>query len=69
MLGGILVLLLAWGAAWILKLTMVSWLLGLVFTYGAFAAATVLGSVPLLALLLLFQRQIVAGITQGAIKG
>jgi multiple sugar transport system permease protein len=37
--------------------------------YGAFAAATVLGSVPLLALLLLFQRQIVAGLTQGAIKG
>ena len=42
-----------------------------VFTvpYGAFAAATVLGSLPLLALLLLFQRQIVAGLTQGAIKG
>ena len=42
-----------------------------VFTvpYGAFAAATVLGSMPLLALLLLFQRQIVAGLTQGAIKG
>jgi multiple sugar transport system permease protein len=37
--------------------------------YGAFAAATVLGSMPLLALLLLFQRQIVAGLTQGAIKG
>jgi multiple sugar transport system permease protein len=37
--------------------------------FGAFAAATVLGSVPLLALLLLFQRQIVAGLTQGAIKG
>ena len=42
-----------------------------VFTvpYGAFAAATVLGSLPLLALLLLFHRQIVAGLTQGAIKG
>ena len=42
-----------------------------VFTvpYGAFAAATVLGSLPLLTLLLLFQRQIVAGLTQGAIKG
>jgi multiple sugar transport system permease protein len=42
-----------------------------VFTvpYGAFAAPTVLGSLPLLALLLLFQRQIVAGLTQGAIKG
>ncbi|MFM7674753.1 MAG: carbohydrate ABC transporter permease [Synechococcus sp.] len=37
--------------------------------YGAFAAATVLGGVPLLLLLLLFQRQIVAGLTQGAIKG
>jgi len=37
--------------------------------YGAFAAATVLGSVPLLLLLLVFQRPIVAGLTQGAIKG
>ena len=42
-----------------------------VFTvpYGAFAAATVLGSLPLVALLLLFQRAIVAGLTQGAVKG
>ncbi len=37
--------------------------------YGAFAAATVLGSVPLLVLLLVFQRPIVAGLTQGAIRG
>jgi multiple sugar transport system permease protein len=37
--------------------------------YGALAAATVLGSLPLLALMLLFQRRIVAGLTQGAIKG
>ena len=37
--------------------------------YGAFAAATVLGSGPLIVLLLLFQRQIVSGLTQGAIKG
>ena len=37
--------------------------------YGAFAAATVLGSVPLIALMLIFQRQIVSGLTQGAIKG
>lgn len=42
-----------------------------VFTipYGAFAAATVLGSAPLLLLMLLFQRQIVSGLTRGAIKG
>ncbi|NQW37858.1 MAG: carbohydrate ABC transporter permease [Cyanobacteria bacterium] len=42
-----------------------------VFTvpFGPFAAATVLGSMPLLALILIFQRQIVAGLTQGAIKG
>jgi multiple sugar transport system permease protein len=42
-----------------------------VFTipYGAFAAATVLGSLPLLALVLLAQRPIVAGLTQGAVKG
>ena len=33
------------------------------------AAATVLGSLPLLALVLLFQRQIVSGLTQGAVKG
>lgn len=42
-----------------------------VFTvpYGAFAAATVLGSLPLLLLVLLGQRWIVAGLTQGAVKG
>jgi multiple sugar transport system permease protein len=37
--------------------------------YGAFAAATVLGSLPLLLLVLVFQRSIVSGLTQGAIKG
>jgi multiple sugar transport system permease protein len=37
--------------------------------YGAYAAATVLGSLPLLALVVLFQRQIVSGLTQGAVKG
>jgi multiple sugar transport system permease protein len=37
--------------------------------YGAFAAATVLGSLPLLLAVLLFQRSIVSGLTQGAIKG
>jgi len=37
--------------------------------YGAYAAATVLGSVPLLLLVLVFQRSIVAGLTQGAVKG
>ena len=37
--------------------------------YGAYAAATVLGSIPLLLMVLLFQRQIVAGLTNGAVKG
>jgi multiple sugar transport system permease protein len=37
--------------------------------YGALAAATVLGSLPLLLLVLLFQSRIVAGLTQGAMKG
>ena len=37
--------------------------------YGAYAAATVLGSLPLLILVLLCQRQIVAGLTNGAVKG
>ena len=37
--------------------------------YGAYAAAAVLGSLPLLALVLLCQRQIVAGLTNGAVKG
>jgi multiple sugar transport system permease protein len=37
--------------------------------YGALAAATVLGSLPLLLLVLLFQGRIVAGLTQGAMKG
>jgi multiple sugar transport system permease protein len=36
--------------------------------YGAFAAATVLGSLPLLALVVLFQKPIVAGLTRGAIQ-
>jgi multiple sugar transport system permease protein len=42
-----------------------------VFTvpYGAFAAATVLGSLPLLAIMLVFQRSIVSGLTQGSVKG
>ncbi|MDM7952208.1 MAG: carbohydrate ABC transporter permease [Cyanobium sp. CZS 25K] len=42
-----------------------------VFTipYGAFAAATVLGSLPLLLLVLLAQRAIVSGLTRGAVKG
>jgi len=37
--------------------------------YGAYAAATVLGALPLLLLVIIFQRQIVSGLTQGAIKG
>jgi multiple sugar transport system permease protein len=37
--------------------------------YGPYAAATVLGSIPLLLLMLVFQRAIVAGLTQGAMKG
>ncbi len=37
--------------------------------YGAYAAATVLGSIPLLLIVLIFQRQIVSGLTNGAIKG
>ena len=37
--------------------------------YGAYAAATVLGSLPLLILVLVCQRQIVAGLTNGALKG
>jgi diadenylate cyclase len=38
MLVGIAVLLLTYALAWVLKLTMITYLLGLVFTYGAFAA-------------------------------
>ncbi|WP_320667740.1 carbohydrate ABC transporter permease [Prochlorococcus sp. MIT 1307] len=37
--------------------------------YGAYAAATVLGALPLILIVLLFQRQIISGLTQGAIKG
>jgi len=36
--------------------------------YGAYAAATVLGSIPLILLVLLFQKQIISGLTNGAIK-
>jgi multiple sugar transport system permease protein len=37
--------------------------------YGAIAAATVLGTFPLVILVLLFQRRIVQGLTAGAVKG
>jgi len=37
--------------------------------YGAYAAATVLGALPLLLIVLIFQRQIVSGLTKGAVKG
>jgi multiple sugar transport system permease protein len=37
--------------------------------YGAYAAATVLGSIPLVLLVLLFQKSIVSGLTSGAVKG
>lgn len=41
MLGGIVVLVLVYAMAWTLKLTMLTWLLGLAFTYGAFAALVI----------------------------
>jgi multiple sugar transport system permease protein len=37
--------------------------------YGPIAAATVLGTFPLVVLVLLFQRRIVQGLTAGAVKG
>ncbi|MGF1590339.1 MAG: carbohydrate ABC transporter permease [Pleurocapsa sp.] len=37
--------------------------------YGPIAAATVLGTLPLIILVLIFQRQIVQGLTAGAVKG
>ena len=37
--------------------------------YGAYAAATVLGSIPLILLVLIFQKPIVSGLTSGAVKG
>jgi multiple sugar transport system permease protein len=37
--------------------------------YGPIAAATVLGTLPLVGLVLLFQRRIISGLTAGAIKG
>ena len=37
--------------------------------YGPIAAATVLGTLPLVILVLIFQRQIVQGLTAGAVKG
>jgi multiple sugar transport system permease protein len=37
--------------------------------YGALAAATVIGTLPLVILVLLFQRQFVQGLTAGAVKG
>ncbi|HEY9873355.1 MAG TPA: ABC transporter permease subunit, partial [Candidatus Obscuribacterales bacterium] len=37
--------------------------------YGPIAAATVLGTLPLVLLVLFFQRKIVQGLTSGAVKG
>ncbi|MBW4471645.1 MAG: carbohydrate ABC transporter permease [Stenomitos rutilans HA7619-LM2] len=37
--------------------------------YGPIAAATVIGTIPLVVLVLFFQRQIVQGLTAGAVKG
>lgn len=37
--------------------------------YGALAAATVIGTLPLVLLLLIFQQRIVQGLTAGAVKG
>ncbi len=37
--------------------------------YGPSAAATILGTVPLIVLVLIFQQRIVQGITSGAVKG
>jgi multiple sugar transport system permease protein len=37
--------------------------------YGPIAAATVIGTIPLVILVLFFQRQIVQGLTAGAVKG
>lgn len=37
--------------------------------YGPIAAATVLGTLPLVILVLIFQRQIIEGLTEGAVKG
>lgn len=37
--------------------------------YGPIAAATVVGTIPLVLLVLFFQRQIVQGLTAGAVKG
>ncbi|MGB5771567.1 MAG: carbohydrate ABC transporter permease, partial [Crocosphaera sp.] len=37
--------------------------------YGPIAAATVLGTFPLVLLVLFFQRRIVEGLTAGAVKG
>lgn len=41
MLAGIVVLVAAYAGAWLLKLTTLTWLLGLAFTYGAFAALVI----------------------------
>lgn len=37
--------------------------------YGPIAAATVVGTIPLVLLVLFFQRQIIQGLTSGAVKG
>ena len=41
MLIGIVVLVLTYALAWVFKFTMITYLLGIVFTYGAFAALVI----------------------------
>ena len=38
-------------------------------SFGILSAATVMSVIPLVALILMFQRRIVAGVTAGALKG
>ena len=52
MLGGVVVVVAVYGIAWLLELTMLTYLLGLVFTYGAFA------------LLIVFQPELRNGLAQ-----
>ena len=37
--------------------------------YGSYAAASVIGALPLLFIVVTFQRSIISGLTEGAVKG
>ena len=50
-------------------LRLVAWSLAFLLASGAIAAGAVVVTIPILIMVLIFQRRIVSGLTAGAVKG